>query len=180
MMVVNPAVLYALVALQWLLLLFVGGLVLGAFNQIVRLQQQIEHLSPTPSRLRKGDPLPADLGTALPRRALVAVLSPGCSGCVDLCRRLRDLVISDWTLVAVISGATDTAATELPVPETATVVGDQERRWILLLGIKALPTVLAFADDRLVAQQVGPNTSWLLSFAQEPVIARREVTQQVV
>ncbi|GEM_PF-4194376 len=175
----NLTLFYALFAAQWVVLLFVGVLVLGAFHQIGGLQQRLEPMSPTPSRLHKGERLPANLGDALPPRALVAfLLSRGCSGCEDFCRTIRDMDLGDWTLVTVLGGAGDADETTLPLPACAQAVYDKGGRWSRELSVKAMPTVLAVVGDRLFDQKVAPNVAWISQVVQQPVSAGEEVVRE--
>lgn len=177
MLGLNAAILEALLALQWILLLFLGLLILGAFHQIARLQGEVATFVQRPSRLRIGDHSPSTLDVGLPPRAFViALLAQGCGGCVAFCQDLQSVDLGEWAIVAVLfdwRGETD-----LPLPTNAQVVYDPDRRWSRELGTKVTPTVLAFVNGRLVAQEIGPKVGWLLGVVQSRSSAGKEVLQR--
>jgi hypothetical protein len=156
----------------------IGALTLGAFSEIARLQStRTRDDLPPPTRLRRGDPIPVDFGMSIPDRAFLVFLSYGCSGCVDLSRRLETAELRDWTLSVIMRGRPMTVTHEtqtllsvgiapdggFALPSRASVFHDLDRAWFKELDIQATPTVLATVGRRLVAQEIGPNLRWFQS-----------------
>jgi hypothetical protein len=192
---------YVLYAAQWLVLLLVGLLVLGAFHEIGRLQGvlgalrgEVASLRPSGSRLQKGDRLPIDLGVPLPPRAFLVLLSYGCSGCIDLCRKLEGADLGGWVLITIVHGRpprppadlsaangiapeqlVELLSDKLPLPSNALPLYDPERVWLRQLGVTAIPTALALVGGRLVDQQVGPDVAWFREVPERRRARGREV-----
>lgn len=168
-----------------------GALMLGAYSEIARMQTTREREElPPPTRLRRGDQIPLDFGVNIPDRAFLVFLSYGCSGCVDLSRRLETTELGDWTLWVIMRGRPMTLAQEtqrvLPLgigpdggfalPSRASVFHDLDRTWFKELDIHATPTVLATVGRRLVAQEIGPNPHWF----QKVIDGRKEKGRQLL
>jgi hypothetical protein len=156
----------------------IGALVLGAYSEIAQLQStRAREDLPPPTRLRRGDRIPLDFGISIPDRAFLVFLSYGCSGCVDLSRRLETADLRDWSLWVIMRGRPMTLTHEtqkvLPsgigadggfaLPSRASVFHDLDRARFKELDIQATPTVLATVGKRLVAQEIGPNLHWFES-----------------
>jgi hypothetical protein len=177
---------WPLYAFQWVVIVLLGLLVLAAFHEIGRLEGvigairgEVASLRPAGTGLQRGDQLPIDLGIALATRAFVVLLSYGCSGCIDLCRKLQGVDLGEWALVTIVHGRpppppadlsrapgvdpahlAELLSDKLPLPTNAIAVYDPERAWMRRLGVTAIPVALAFVGGRLVDQQVGPDIAW--------------------
>src|SRR5579884_3018597 len=171
----SPSILVPLYALQWIALLFLAALVLGAYNQIGQVQRT---LSRRPSRLRPGDHLPADDRIPASPRMFLAVLSHGCGPCATLARNLEDAELGDWDLITVITGEPvqpGTPATpELHLPSAAQPVYDPERSLARELGIAGTPVVLAFVDGKLKDQKIAPSVEWFETIARRQTVGKKE------
>lgn len=159
--------LYGLLALQWMAILSLFGLVLGAFHEIGRLNENVRLLDapsslPVPSTLRIGDRLPERLGFAPSPRSFVLMVKHGCSGCVDVCRKLEGVNLGNWTLTVVLCGQPPPTNYPLLIspPSQATVIHDRQNFWMRELGVKGTPTALALVGGRLVDQLAAPNVAW--------------------
>ncbi len=157
----SPSLFFPLYALQWIALLFLAALLLGAYNQIGQLQKA---RTPRASLLRKGDPLPIDLGIPLPAHTFVVLLTYGCSGCLTLVQKLDGLQLGDWSLITLIHGTPLPRETahlpELHPPTGALPLHDPDNTWFRQLGAEVTPAALAFVGGRLVDQAVAPNGEW--------------------
>jgi len=184
----EPVWFFVLWGAQWLALLGIGALVLGAYHEISRLdgvigglRSEMITLRPSASRLQRGDRLPTDLEIPLPPRAFVLVLSYGCSGCIDISRKLEGVGLGNWELLAVVTGRPPSRPTDLssaqglpaehlaelladtiPLPSHAHPFYDPERKWVRELGLTVLPTGLAFVGGRMVDQMAGPDLAWFI------------------
>lgn len=176
---------------HWLVTLALLALVLGAYAEIARLQVQLRGSGqvPVPSRLSKGELVPVDFGERLPDRVFLVFLSYGCSGCIDISRRLENADLGPWQLWVIMRGRPLLLSTEtqrlLPrdigpdgsftLPSRATVLHDPDRAWFKDLEIKATPTVIAAVRGRVVAQEVAPNSEWFTGVLQERAQRGREL-----
>jgi hypothetical protein len=178
----DPVVFYVASALQWLAILAVGVLTFGAFHEIGRLKATLRDIDarsllPSPTSLHNGDRLPAALGFVPPPRAFVLLVQHGCSGCVDLCRKMEGIDIKNWSLAVVVCGKRPrkgSPATVVP-PSGAAVMFDEQRIWLRELGVKGTPTALAFVGGRLVDQVAAPNVAWFQSLPQQRIERGEEV-----
>lgn len=171
----------SLYAAQWLAILFLFALVLGAYNQINRVERQVR---PPASRLGKGDRPPIRLGFPLPSRAFLVLLSYGCGPCVDLCEKLASLDAGDWSVITILHGEplpADAARIPIPRPPSfAMVLRDPDRAWFRGLGGGPTPAALAFVHGRLEAQQVAPKVDWFEALIRQWPKDGEEVMRQAV
>jgi hypothetical protein len=160
---INPSIAITLYVIQWTFILFLGALVLGAYNQIDRLERGIRSQD-APSRLREGERLPDGVGITLPARAFLIVFSYGCAPCVELSKRLDNIRLGDWSLIALAGGKPipreQARIPELRLPGGAQHIYDPEFALSNELKVYSTPTALAFVDGRLIAQQIAPNLEW--------------------
>src|SRR5712691_11649833 len=172
--VLTSVIRYVPSVLQWLAIIFLGFLMLGAFREISHLETVVRSLGtsavPPASSLHAGDHLPFDLEVPVPPRSFLLLLSYGCSGCVDICRRLDQADLGDWSAVALLVGSPirvgDVALPPgmledgaPPIPPWFVTVRDPERERFRQLGASATPAVLALMGGRLIEQQVAPSAA---------------------
>jgi len=193
MATMDPMLFYFLFAAEAVVLLLIIILVFGSYHQIALLEREFRSGKPRPSRLQKGDRLPFDKALPLPPHAIVLFLKHGCSGCVDICRKLEELNLPGWSLITIVSGprtngefsadarplAPGSPPDELPLPTWAHHAYDPEYAWLTDLNLRGTPTALAFADGRLVAQELGPNVAWFTELAGKKTSSREELPRLI-
>lgn len=183
-------------AAQWLAIILLALLVLGAFNEIQRQRTEQRsrpaYANSPASRLVPGDALPDGIAIPLSPKSIVLFVGNGCSGCVQICQRLGALPpLQGWQLTIAVRGVPmnaarfgdDPAAEYLAditraAPAFAQIVRDDEDMTIFRrLGIHATPTALAFVGNRLVSQVIGPDVDWFADLEQSRRLAGQQLLE---
>lgn len=168
----------AAVAASWFALVVLFVLLLGSYQQLAIVNERLSALAPPPTRLKNGELFPINLEIPLAPRTFLIMISHGCSGCVDLCKRLTAerewFDKSGWSLYAMVSGplsqpnvgadarplAPGEPIEPMPVPTFATLILDPDRKRFRELQSTIYPTALALVGGRVVEQRQAPRAEW--------------------
>lgn len=173
--------------LQWVLLLLLAVLMVGALRYLGFVQKNIHLVTTYATRFEEGDRIShfelADLNS-LPAvskvllttnpKTLLFFLDIRCSGCKAVVSQIADLAKHEgglkrfeWSFVLIYSGASPTLvkAHVAPIPPSeAIVLADEEGTLYLQYDIRAFPVMIAVdSQGKVIDQKLGNDISkWLL------------------